>query len=428
MADKKPQYIEGVGWRYDTDHNFLQRMSNHDYTSRAIYMLTLTLDDRSTPLLGSLKWTEGEGERKGVCVATVLGEAVAEEWAKLESEYAPLEVMALQLMPEHLHVAVFVHYTLPLPLGSIVGKLKNRCNKHYWRLLTAAGKLAPKGEAKPPALFSEGFQDTILSHNGQLDYMLAYIRSNPTRALIKREHPALFQVVHELALPLPAIGGAAGGALANGAAERPRTEQQPRAGQQPAASELAAAGAAAAAGTAANGAPAAASAATSAAAGKQGRPFEEVTFEAARQLRFAAIGNRWLLDRPVRLQIRCHNNTSPENLQLIERQREYILARAAKGGVVVSPCISPGEKAIARAALDAGLPLIVVLENGFKPHYKPPGKYFEACARGLLLMLAPWPYHAERRAITRQQCLELNAITSAIATEPWTPELERSLT
>lgn len=404
MADKIPQYIEGVGWRYETEHNHLQRMSNHDYTLRCIYMLTLTLDDRSKPLLGTLRWAEGSAEPQGVCEPSALGEAVAGEWAQLEEEYPQLEVMALQLMPEHLHVAVFVHYTLPLPLGSIVGKIKNRCNKHYWRLLTAARQLGPKGEAKPPALFSEGFQDTILAHKGQLDYMLAYIRSNPKRALIKRERPELFQVVHELVVPLRPLSDT------SGAAKRPRTRHpeapaqqgQPEALGQPEAQALQA--------------PA-----------LVGRPFEEVTFEAARQLRFAAIGNRWLLERPVRLQIRCHNNSTPENLQLIERQREYILARAAKGGVVVSPCISPGEKAIARAALDAGLPLIVVLENGFKPYYKPPGKYFEACAKGLLLMLAPWPYHEERRAITRQQCLELNAITSAIATEPWTPELERSL-
>lgn len=45
--------------------------------------------------------------------------------------------------------------------------------------------------------------------------------------------------------------------------------------------------------------------------------------------------------------------------------------------MLVSPCISPGEKQIAHAALDAGHPLIVLVENGFRPHYKPPGKYFD---------------------------------------------------
>lgn len=141
----------------------------------------------------------------------------------------------------------------------------------------------------------------------------------------------------------------------------------------------------------------------------------------------AAIGNRWLLERPLRMQVYCHNSTTNENLMLINRQKSYFLECAKTGAVLVSPCISAGEKEIARAALDAKLPLIVILENGFPPMYKPPGKYFEACAEGLLLMLAPWPYHFDRRNISRQQCLALNDMAIKISTEPWTKEIEETL-
>ena len=105
---------------------------------------------------------------------------------------------------------------------------------------------------------------------------------------------------------------------------------------------------------------------------------------------FSAIGNQWLLEHPIRLQVRCHNNKTPENLRLIALQKEYFLARGREGGVLVSPCISAGEKEIARAALEEKLPLIVLLENGFPPLYKPPGQYFDACCERRLLMLAPW--------------------------------------
>ena len=142
---------------------------------------------------------------------------------------------------------------------------------------------------------------------------------------------------------------------------------------------------------------------------------------------FSAIGNRWLLDRPMRMQVRCHNNTSEKNLRLIALQKAYFLERGKMGAVVVSPCISPGEKEIARAILAAGLPLIVILENGFPPLYKPPGHYFEACADGSLLMLAPWPHHTDHRTITRQQCLALNEMAASICTDLWTPEMERQL-
>jgi hypothetical protein len=124
-----------------------------------------------------------------------------------------------------------------------------------------------------------------------------------------------------------------------------------------------------------------------------------------------AIGNRFLLDRPMQRQVQISRRISPEALS--EKKAELLYA-AEHGTVLVSPCISSGEKEIARAALEAGLPLIVLVENGFSPLYKPPGRYFDACAKGRLLMLAPFPYHRDRRTITREQCLTLNEWAKAI--------------
>ena len=126
---------------------------------------------------------------------------------------------------------------------------------------------------------------------------------------------------------------------------------------------------------------------------------------------FAAYGNPFLLNRPDRLQVQCSRSIS---VKALEAERERLLDSAERGAVLVSPCISPGEKAIARAALEEGLPLIAILENGFPPFYKPPGRYFEACEHGLLLLLAPWPHHVGKRGITRMQCLELNAMAAEI--------------
>jgi hypothetical protein len=126
------------------------------------------------------------------------------------------------------------------------------------------------------------------------------------------------------------------------------------------------------------------------------------------------IGNRYLLKHPLKCQVQVSRSISPEALAA---QKEEHLYAAEHGAVLVSPCISPGEKEIAHAALDAGKPLIALLENGFPPYYKPPGRYFDACAAGHLLMLAPFPYHREKHTITREQCLLLNDWAQAIATE-----------
>lgn len=378
---QKSTYIEGIGWRYETEHNMTRRMQDHDYQSRCIYMLTLALADRSQPLLGRL---ELDAQGDAMLTPSGLGEAVKREWYALEKEYPQLWIMRVQLMEEHLHVVVFVKEKLPKHLGKLVGIVKNRSNKHYWAMLTTQGRLAPKGQQTPPPLFAENFQDTILTHEGQLETMLRYVDDNPMRAMTKRQNPELFKVVRELRVKTM----------------QPTETMQPSCNEPnpPSCNEP-----------------------------NHSQPVGRSGLCELGSLTFAAIGNQWLLERGVRMQVRCHNNTTPEDLRLIARQKEYFLDRGKKGGVVVSPCISAGEKEIARAALDAKQPLIVILENGFPPLYKPLGKYFEACAEGLLLMLAPWPYHMEKRTITRQQCLALNDMAAAISNEPWTQDLEQAL-
>jgi len=124
------------------------------------------------------------------------------------------------------------------------------------------------------------------------------------------------------------------------------------------------------------------------------------------------MGNRFLLDNPIKIQVQCSRSLYPQE---IEQQKESLLQQAAdNGAVVVSPCISPGERQIATAALSEGLPLIVLLLNGFPPFFKPQPRYLEACSEGRLLMLAPYPFQNEKIDHMRQRCLQLNSLASAI--------------
>jgi hypothetical protein len=129
------------------------------------------------------------------------------------------------------------------------------------------------------------------------------------------------------------------------------------------------------------------------------------------ELSFSAIGNRFLLDYPVKLQVQCSRRLT---LEALEQKKADLLSAAAQGAVLVSPAISPGEKAIMRAAFDAGYPLIILQENGFTDLAKPGGARFDACARGQLLLLAPWEHHNERLVIRRDQCLQLNEMARQI--------------
>ncbi len=126
---------------------------------------------------------------------------------------------------------------------------------------------------------------------------------------------------------------------------------------------------------------------------------------------FAALGNIFLLDAPLLLQVQCSRKITQEQIQATVR---YFLSRARDGAVLVSPSISPGEKAVMRAAFEQGYPIIILHENGFAPLAKPGGRRFDACAQGRLLMLAPWEHHNDKRTIRRDQCLDLNKMAQAI--------------
>ena len=126
---------------------------------------------------------------------------------------------------------------------------------------------------------------------------------------------------------------------------------------------------------------------------------------------FSAIGNRYLLERPVRLQVMCSRRLTDAE---IEEKKMYFLEQARQGAVLVSPSISKGEKAVMRAAFEAGYPLILLQETGFTDLAKPGGTRFDACAEGRMLILAPWEHHNARRTIRRDQGLTLNDMAAMI--------------
>lgn len=139
--------------------------------------------------------------------------------------------------------------------------------------------------------------------------------------------------------------------------------------------------------------------------------FTQLGTISAAGLPMAAMGNRFLLDRPVKLQVQCSRHLYPWE---IEQQKQQFLQAGREGAVIVSPCISPGEREIATACMAAGVPLIVLLLKGFSPYFKPQPRYLEACAEGRLLMLAPYPFQNERLTDMRRRCLHLNDLAAAI--------------
>ncbi|WP_314699764.1 transposase [Prevotella jejuni] len=294
---------------------------------------------------------------------TELGSEVERCWIEIPKYYPEVSVLAFQVMPDHIHGILFVTHEMAVHLGKVINGFKVGCNRAYRRLVLESSEAMPQKQGQDGRC-GEGAKQRGCKHPEHGMLFAPGYHDSVLRGKGQLEN--MFRYI----------------------ADNPRRLALKRDNPQ---------------------------------------LFRVVNSLKVGDRTFSAIGNQWLLEHPIRLQVRCHNNKTPENLRLIALQKEYFLARGREGGVLVSPCISAGEKEIARAALEEKLPLIVLLENGFPPFYKPPGPYFDACCEGRLLMLAPWAYHHERRTISREQCQALNSMSAALSNEAWTTAFEQEL-
>lgn len=335
-------------WRRDTIHCMLRRCRNWDYCGTGVYLITLVLNDRSRPLLGRLNFLEPRID------LTELGRRIEAHFRRI-SEFTPeIEILGVQVMPEHLHGVLRVTRRMAKPLGEHLRGFKIGATKIACELGCPGINAGMRGRG----LFADGFTDTILFDETAVTNALAYIGDNPRRLWVKRAHPELFRVLRDL-------------------------RWQPADGRW--------------------------------------------------EMHFAAIGNHELLNAPMIMQVQCSrrffayarnlngeiDRSMPPSVATAEfaEKAECLLAAAEHGAVLVSPCISHGEKEIARRAFAAGAKVIALQNKGFSPLYKPGGRLFDRCADGRLLMLAPaaWPYLPGEKKITRMDACALNRIAQLIA-------------
>ena len=126
---------------------------------------------------------------------------------------------------------------------------------------------------------------------------------------------------------------------------------------------------------------------------------------------FDTLGNISLLDRELQA-VHVGSRWSAEEKR---NYKNGCILAARQGIVLIGAFISEDEKAVKRVALEEKLPMIQLQENGFPELYKPAGEFFDACAEGRLLLMAPWPYHARRHTISREQCKALNLMAEQLA-------------
>ena len=179
-----------------------RRCVGHDYTGRQMYMITMTTEGRR-PLLGTLAGRSDAPDDSADAprvMLTELGQRVEACWNEIAIRYPQISLVALQMMPDHLHGILFVKERLSIPMGKVLLGFKQGCNKAYRQLYPAVQSVAVlqqttgqqtsyHDDRSHGLLFARGFNDKLLLHDGQLQHWLQYLHDNPRRLLMKREHP-----------------------------------------------------------------------------------------------------------------------------------------------------------------------------------------------------------------------------------------------
>jgi hypothetical protein len=339
-----------------------RRDDYNNYRGRRMYMITIEVEGRK-PVFGTVEGDANAPANSSDAphiTLSPLGQAVCKEWMGIPRYYPQIEMIALQMMPDHLHGILFVHDTLPVHLGQVINGFKTGCNRIV-RTMNSIATAQPSPTHKPalaskPAsatspsatspsvqaavssqpstftkLFAPNYNDLLLKTYDELQHWKNYLADNPRRLLLRRASPTLLR---------PFFGLHIGSYTYNG------------------------------------------------------------------------IGNRQLLTAPHRVSVRISRKMTGQQL---DAEVARYTALAHSGTVLISPAISPGERRVMRTAFNAGLPTIVIMKNGFTPFSKPAGEQFYACAKGRLLMLSAFEYQNEKRQLTAQLCQQMNLMAWELA-------------
>ena len=333
-----------------------RRCEEHDYTQRGIYMITMATEGR-LPLFGTLKGDPlaTDGLDKPRIVLSPLGERVKACWLDIPCHYRQVSVIKLCIMPDHIHGVLFVKESMPHHLGTIINGFKSGTRKAARELGVITATMSPSTQPAPTVQYTEASPQFPSSQSPS-----------------SHSHPALGVLWEQGYNDRILLQEGQLQRMLNYLDDNPRRLLLKQAHPQ------------------------------------YFKPLGKLTIAG---LDMEVMGNTALLDNTVKLQVQCSRHLYPNE---IEERKQHFLNAAHQGAVIVSPCISPGEKQIATAILEAKLPLIVLLLKGFPPFFKPQPHYIMACAEGRLLMLSPYPWQNEKIANMRQRCLQLNAIAAEI--------------
>lgn len=154
----------------------MPRDFKHNYRGIAMYHITIGKGS-GVPDFSRLLGTSDNY----VVERSEIGQIVERHLKRLPELCPGLRLLQYVIMPDHIHMLIYVTRPIPRALGSYIGMMK-----------VAAGQEARLSHPQLGPLFVKDFHDRILRKQHSLNDVYQYIRNNPRRRLIRRERPDFY--------------------------------------------------------------------------------------------------------------------------------------------------------------------------------------------------------------------------------------------
>lgn len=364
-----------------------------------LYHVTLTIPDRR-PLLGSLE-VPGNNPDKAVVRRTALGNALVDSLLGIPHYHPEVQVLHFCLMPDHLHAVLYVRRTMPTGIRGVVRGFWQGAKKLGRAWSASSSSAAPnyiRGNYQGGQRYNQG--ELGSSQEGQGSGLKEQKCSQVGQGNSLREETTRLET--SAASLYERVGGESYCQLSPVFTEMPFIRPMGHNTQLPNTIRYIDMN-------------------PQRLATKRQKPG---FFCVQRNIviggrSYDGVGNTMLLmaEKMAVVHVRSALVKAAErgDAEALRNYKNSCVLAARKGAVMVSPFISPHEKQVMQVLLDEQWPFICLTGNGFRDYYKPSDALFDACAAGRVLILSTWQYDANKRHISRADCVALNNMAEEIA-------------
>ena len=176
----------------DFKHSYERRKNDHDYRAPFKYHIILKKNKEFREfgkIIGDASIAPGHRGCAEIDY-TPIGQVIKKELFDFNQNFPGIQNLQFQVMPDHVHVLLWVKERLPKHLGNYIGDFKRRVAERYSRRV--------RKEYSANDIFNPNYTDRIIWSFIKIETIVRYISENPHRLAMRQQYPQFFKRIRNL--------------------------------------------------------------------------------------------------------------------------------------------------------------------------------------------------------------------------------------